>query len=181
MFLAQSNAAVELLAGELAAAERELRTAVDLALEIGERDEIARTAARLSFVLRAERRWVEAAELVALSTRAAPSESVEAQALSRMAQAQGLAKEQEHRAAEELARQAVDLAPTEMLNLRADLFVELADVLRTANQRRAAREAVDEATGLYERKGNIVAAGRVTRAAGNDPSPFRLPETGAHK
>jgi hypothetical protein len=63
-----------------------------------------------------------------------------------------------------------------MLNLRADLFVELADVLRTANQQRAAREAVDEATGLYERKGNIVAAGRVTRAAGNDPSPSASPK-----
>ncbi|MGH2751152.1 MAG: BTAD domain-containing putative transcriptional regulator, partial [Actinomycetota bacterium] len=37
MFLANSNAAVELLAGDLATADGELRTAVDLALEIGER------------------------------------------------------------------------------------------------------------------------------------------------
>lgn len=92
MFLAQSNATVELLTGDLAAAERELRTALDLALEIGERDEISRAAARLSFVLRAETRSVEAAEFAALSTRTAPSEGVEAQALSRTAQAQGLAE-----------------------------------------------------------------------------------------
>ena len=63
MFLAQSNAAVELLTGDLAATERELRTAVDLALEFGERDEISTTAARLSFVLRAEKRSREGGEL----------------------------------------------------------------------------------------------------------------------
>jgi tetratricopeptide (TPR) repeat protein len=180
MFLAQSNAAVELLAGDLAAAERELRTAVDLALEIEERDEISWAAAKLSLVLRKEERSEEAAILVALSRRTAPSESVVSQALSHTAQARGLAESGKHRAAESLARQALDLAPNEMLNLRADLLVELAEVLRTVNPH-SAREAVDEAVRLYARKGNIVAAGHVTRGAGTDPSPIRLPTTGASK
>jgi DNA-binding SARP family transcriptional activator/tetratricopeptide (TPR) repeat protein len=180
MFLANSNAAVELLAGDLATADRELRTAVDLALEIGERDEISRNAARLSFVLRAEKRSVAAAHFASLSTRTAPSEGVEAQALSRMARAQGLTERGDHRAAEALARQAVDLAPSKMLTLRADLLVELAEVLRPADGQRAAREALDEAARLYEHKGNIVAAGRVTRSAGTDPSPIRLPKAGDH-
>jgi DNA-binding SARP family transcriptional activator len=161
MFLAQSNAAVELLTGDVAAAERELRTAMDLALEIGERDEISWAAARLSLVLRAEERSEEAANFAALGAQTAPSESVAAQALSRVAQAHGLAESGQRRAAEALAKQAVALAPSEMLNLRADLLVELAEVLRT-DHRRAARKAADEAAGLYERKGNIVAARRLT-------------------
>jgi tetratricopeptide (TPR) repeat protein len=166
MFLAQSNTVVELLAGDLAAAERALRTAMDLALEIGERNEISWTAATLSFVLRAPERSEEAANFAALGTRTAPSESVVAQALSRTAQAYGWAERGDHRAAEALARQAVDLAPSEMLNLRADLLVELAEVLRIANHRRAARDAVDEAARLYERKGNIAAARRLTSSLG---------------
>ncbi len=180
MFLAQSNGVVELLAGDVPAAEREFHTAVDLALEIGERDEISCTGARLSLILRAQGRSDEAANLAALSTRTAPSESVAAQALSLTAQARGLAEKGDYPAAEALARQAVDLAPSEMLTLRADLLVELAEVLRAADGQRAAREALDEAVRLYEHKGNIVAAGRVTRGAGTDSSPIRLPKAGDH-
>ena len=180
MFLAQSNGAVELLAVDLPAAERELRTALDLALEIGERDEISWAAAKLSFVLRAEEQSEEAANFAALSTRTAPSESVAAQALSLTAQARVLAEEGDYPAAEALARHAVDLVSSEMPNLRADLLVELADVLRAADHRRAGREVLDEAARLYEHKGNIVAAGRVTRGAGTDPSPIRLPKAGDH-
>lgn len=58
----------------------------------------------------------------------------------------------------------------------ADLLVELAEVLRTADHRRASREAVDESARLYERNGNIVVAGRVTQVAGNDPSPSASPK-----
>jgi tetratricopeptide (TPR) repeat protein len=178
MFLANSNAAVELLAGDLAAAERELRTAVDLAVEIGERDEISRTAARLALVLHAETRSEEAAEFAAQSARTAPAEGVEAQALSRMAQARVLAERRDHRVAEALASQAVDLAAREMLNLRADLLIDLADVLRTGDHWSSAREAVDEAARLYERKGNIVAARRAKQLAGTDPSPIDVPRAG---
>jgi DNA-binding SARP family transcriptional activator len=180
MFLAQSNATVDLLNEDLAAAERDLRKAVDLALEIGERDEISWAAAKLSLVLRAEKRSEEAANFAALSTRTAPSESVAAQALSRTAQAHELAERGDHPDAEALARQAVDLAPNQMLNLRADLLVELSKVLQTTDGGRVAREAADEAARLYERKGNIVAASRVRPGAGNDPSPIHFPRAGEH-
>ena len=169
MFLAQSNAAVGLLAGDLAAAEPELRTALDLALEIGERDEISRTASSLSLVLKAGARSEEAANFAALGTRTAPSQSVAAQALSRTAQAHQAAAKGDHRAAAALARQATNLAPSEMPNLRADLLVELAEVLRTADHRHAARDAIGEAARLYERKGNLVAAGGVRQDAKPDP------------
>jgi tetratricopeptide (TPR) repeat protein len=176
MFLAQSNAAVGLLAGDLAAAEPELRTALDLALEIGERDEISRTASSLSLVLKAGARSEEAANFAALGTRTAPSQSVAAQALSRTAQAHQAAAKGDHRAAAALARQATNLAPSEMPNLRADLLVELAEVLRTADHRHAARDAIGEAARLYDRKGNIVAARRVRQDAKTDPSQKAGPQ-----
>ncbi len=42
-----------------------------------------------------------------------------------------------------------------MLNLRADLLVECAEVLRRAGDEPGAEDAVEEAAALYERKGNF--------------------------
>jgi hypothetical protein len=48
------------------------------------------------------------------------------------------------------------VVPHEMLSLRADLLVELAEVLRAGDQEQRAMEAAKEAERLYERKGNTV-------------------------
>jgi hypothetical protein len=57
-----------------------------------------------------------------------------------------------------LAQTAIDLVPATMLDLRADLQVDLAQTLMAGEHREAAREAIDDAITLYERKGNLVAA-----------------------
>jgi predicted Zn-dependent protease with MMP-like domain len=88
--------------------------------------------------------------MAAISADAAPSESVAAQALSSAARARATADA-------ELARKAVELVPDEMLNLRADVLVELAEVLQRSGDRQGAKDAVEEAAGLYERKGNLAA------------------------
>ena len=150
-FVAVSRAAIEVLAGDLAAAERELRASIEVDRAIGiERDDFAQTAARLAFVLCREGRDEEAAGMAALSANAAPSESPAAQALSTAARARTTGDA-------ELARRAVELAPEEMLNLRADVVVELAAVLRGVGDDQGAKMAHDEAAALYERKGNLAA------------------------
>jgi DNA-binding SARP family transcriptional activator/class 3 adenylate cyclase len=161
-FVAQSNATVELLAGELAAAERELRSVLEYVRETGERDPLSQAAARLSSVLRAQGRSDEAASLAVLSEQAAPSEGVAAQALSRAAMARTASEAGDHREAERLAREAVRLAPHEMLNLRADVLVELAEVLRAGDHELGAMKAVEEAGRLYRRKGNTSSAARLS-------------------
>ena len=61
--------------------------------------------------------------------------------------------------AESLAREAVELsASTGWLSLRGDALVSLARVLDMVGQRDKARQAVDEAIALYERKENVAAA-----------------------
>jgi hypothetical protein len=47
-----------------------------------------------------------------------------------------------------------------MPNLRADLLVELAEILRAAGDETGATGAIGEAIDLYERKGNLLAASR---------------------
>jgi Flp pilus assembly protein TadD len=63
--------------------------------------------------------------------------------------------------AEQLARAAVALAArTDFLNQHGDALLELAVVLAEAGRTTEARAAVDQALGLYERKGNLVSAAR---------------------
>ena len=64
----------------------------------------------------------------------------------------------DHLEAERLAREAAGLAPAEMPNLRADLLVDLAEILLWAKQPAKAKPVIAEAIGFYERKGNLVSA-----------------------
>ena len=150
-FVAVSRGTIELIAGDLPAAEREFRASLEIDRAIGEeREDFSQTAARLAFVLWRQGRDEDAAGMAELSVEAAPSESVAAQALSSAARARATADA-------ELARKAVGLVPDEMLNLRADVLVECAEVLRRAGDDNGAKDAVEEAARLYERKGNLAA------------------------
>ena len=156
MFVAQGLATVALLAGDLQAAERELRTRLAFARETGEAEHLAPTAARLAFLVRARGRGGEADELAALSSRTAPAEGVEAQALSKAAMAQANVDER-------LAAEAVELARADQLpGLRADLLLVLADI-RHASGREGSDGATDEAARLYRLKGNLAAAKRLAK------------------
>jgi len=150
-FVAVYRGAIERLAGDLAAAEREFRAALEIDRVVGEElDDGSQTAARLAFVLWQQGRDDEAATMAAISVSSAPTESVAAQALSRAARARASRDD-------ELARAAVKLVPDDMLNLRADLLVELAGGLQASGDDRGAAEALEEAFRLYVRKGNLAA------------------------
>jgi hypothetical protein len=157
LIVARAWAGVELAAGALGAAEHKLRVALELARDAGLREEIAQTAARLS-LLAVLRDPAEAELLAALSRDNAPAESVAAQALWRAATARVVASRNEHAEAGRLAREAIGLVPAEMLNLRADLLVELAQILLARGDRTGATPTLADAIELYERKGNLASA-----------------------
>jgi ATP/maltotriose-dependent transcriptional regulator MalT len=58
--------------------------------------------------------------------------------------------------AQALIREAVRMVPSDMLDLRALLHVNLAKVVAASGRDDLARSITDEAVGLYERKGNLV-------------------------
>jgi hypothetical protein len=160
MFLAESTAAVELLAGDPAAAETALRIALAHGQQTDERDHISQAAGRLSLLLidRANGDNAEAVELAALSAACAPADGVLAVALSQTASARAESKAGRHRRAAELAHAAVDVVPEAMPNLRGDVHLQLAHVLRRSGADDAARHAAAEALHCYRRKGNHASA-----------------------
>jgi Flp pilus assembly protein TadD len=82
----------------------------------------------------------------------------------RAVRAKVLARRGEYAAAETLAHESVSLiAHTDWLNQRANLQMDLAEVLQRAGRRDEALAAVEEAIHLFEAKENRVAA---TRARG---------------
>ena len=89
------------------------------------------------------------------------TDDLDAQPRWRVALARTLARRGEHADAERLAREALTLLePTDFIDLQADAFDALADVLRTAGRRDDAVAAVERAFVLHERKGNVVSAAR---------------------
>ena len=86
---------------------------------------------------------------------------IDAQYRWRAVRAKVLARRGDYAAAEALAREAVALtAGTDWLNTRAEVHLDLAEVLQLAGRSGEAIAAVDEALRLYEAKENVVAARR---------------------
>lgn len=159
-FLAQCHAAVELLAGDAESAEKVLRPALDLAVEIHDQDQAAQIAAQLSLLLSTRGAADEAEGLAALAAVRAPAESVTAQTLAWTARASVLRVQRNATEAAQLARSALDIVPAEMLNLRGEIVVGLSRTLVAVGDRPGARTALSDAATLYQRKGNRVAAKR---------------------
>ncbi len=155
------HAEVEMLAGDHEAAERLLRRAVKLDLDMEIREEAAESAALLARTLALNGEIDEAAEMAALSAAQAPAESVTPQALWRSSRALVLAASGDLESAVALAHEAVRLVPDVMLKLRADVQVELARTLLVAGDPNGARHALEKAIDLHLRKGNRSAAAQV--------------------
>lgn len=157
-FIAQRGARVEILAGDLVAAERHLRWALELASEVGERDQVAQLAGTLTKVSLRSGNLEEATGLVELSREESPAESVVSQALWRAAWGLVLAWQEEWAEARRLAREAMAWIPRPMFDLRAELLRDLAEVLARSGATERAAEASNEAAALYRQKGNVVGA-----------------------
>jgi tetratricopeptide (TPR) repeat protein len=159
--LAHHDAAVELLAGEPAAAEERLRTAYERLDELGEKALFASTASMLAHAVYAQGRYDEAAQFCRASREAAAPDDLSAQVEWRGVSAKLMAQRGRYAEAETLAREAVELvARTDFLRTHGDALLDLGDVLELGGEPQQAATAFRAGLALYERKGDTVMAGR---------------------
>jgi tetratricopeptide (TPR) repeat protein len=150
--LTQVAGPLECLAGDLEAAELELRHGFEILEPVGSTDY---QAALLADVLYQRGRLEEAERFAVIAEAAAAEDNIAAQVVWRgvRARLEGFP---------DLARDAVELADrTDALNLRADALVNLAATLNDDDPEESA-DALRRAIELYDQKGNVVASGRVS-------------------
>jgi class 3 adenylate cyclase/tetratricopeptide (TPR) repeat protein len=161
----QDSCTVEMLAGDPAAAERELRRDFEVLTEMGEAYLLSTIAGELARAVYAQGRIEEADKLSGLAKEFSAPDDVTSQALWRSVRAKVLAQRGESDSALALAREAVALLrTTDAIVRQADALVDEADVMQLLDRGEAARTRLDEAIQLFERKGNVVAAEK-TRSA----------------
>jgi predicted ATPase/class 3 adenylate cyclase len=160
-FVCGSVGFVEHLAGDHAAAARELRAGYEVGRELGEQAFTATAAANLAHELAEQGRLEDAERFVRTSADLAAEDDLTTQIQWRAANALVLERRGDSASAERYASEAVALArDTDDVNLRADALVVLADVALSDEGRTSAlREALE----LYRAKGNDVAAAAVAR------------------
>jgi tetratricopeptide (TPR) repeat protein len=153
---------IELLAGDTARAERELRIGYDVLRERGDAWFLCGVAAELADVLWLQGRDDEAFDLTLLSEVTVANEVIVAQMMWRGARAKVLARRGQAEEAEALAREGVAIIEgTDYVLYHADALTDLAEVLRLQNRAQEAAKAAKMAWRLYEQKGNVVAARKI--------------------
>ncbi len=152
---------IELMAGDLVAAEAELRRDHDALAAMGERNYISTTAAFLAETLERQGRADEAFALTEESEAIAADDDVATQCLWRSVRAKVLAQRGEHAEAEALARAAIAIiAKAQDPDGQGYAALDLAEVLRRAGRFDEARAAAADAAALFDRKGNRSSAAR---------------------
>ena len=160
-------ARAELHGGDLALAEREVRTDYEFLAKMGETYFLSTMAALLSRLVRDQGRDDEALALSKTAEEATAADDIESQALWRSIRAPIIARAGNATLAEELARTALEMVRrTEAPSMQADALTELASVLRIAGKADEARQVIGEAIDLYTAKGNAVSASRSQAWAG---------------
>lgn len=153
---------VEMLAGDLAAAEERLRSGYLVLEQMGDKAFRPTTAAHLAQALFAQGRADEALRFTLISEDLGGDEDLLTQVVWRGVRSRILAGQGRLEEAEELARQAVTMGEaTDFLNTHAGALLDLAQVHHQAGRFHEAEAAVAEALRLFEQKGNRVAARKV--------------------
>ena len=153
---------VELLADDPVAAEVVLRW---LCADFAEKRAYSRLASRagdLAEALYRQGRFDEAAEWTEAAERHSAADDLDARILWMPVAAKIAARREDFSSAMELGHEAVALAASgDALNRSAKACVDLAEVLQLSGQERRARQELESALSLYERKCNAVEASRV--------------------
>jgi ATP/maltotriose-dependent transcriptional regulator MalT len=152
---------LELLAGDPDAAERNLLQAYEGLQRLGERGFLSTIAALLANAIYEQGRYDEAERYARISEEAGGSDDVASVVISRSILGKVLARQDRLSEGEALIRGAVKLAEsTDDLVMRGDTHVDLAESLSLSGSAEEAAAALERATTLFERKGNVVSAGR---------------------
>ncbi len=163
---------IEMLAGDPARAEAELRRDYELLDRMGERNYISTTAAYLAEALYRLRRDDDASELAAFAESVAAADDLLTQFLWRGTRGKLLARDGRWEEGATLAREAVRLAHTsDDPTAQGNALMDLAEVLEAGGQAAEAHAALVNAVARFEKKGNVVAAasaqGRLREASGH--------------
>ncbi len=157
---------IELLAGDLAAAESELRADYRRLEEMGERNYISTTAGLLADVLYRQDRFDESAEFAEICERLASPDDVASQFLWRCVRGKLKARQDAFAEAQSLLSAATALIETsDQLELQGNGLLDFAEVQELAGAPAEAAELSARAAALFERKGNTVSAERARQLA----------------
>jgi class 3 adenylate cyclase/tetratricopeptide (TPR) repeat protein len=149
---------VELLSADYEAAERELRLGYDELAVVGHSSYLSTTAAFLAKPLYELGRFDEAFEMTQASEETASPDDIASHVIWRGTRAKLLAGDGDTGAAD-LAREAVELVgETDLVNIAADAYADLAQTLRLLGREQDAAEPRERALELYQAKGNLASA-----------------------
>jgi tetratricopeptide (TPR) repeat protein len=152
---------IELLAGDPAAAEAELRRDYEALRTMGDRNFVALTAALLAEALYRQGRIDEAEEPAADAEEVASSDDLGAQVLWRTVRAKLHARSGKYDEARVLIGEACRLIEsTEDPSGQADVLVDAAEIARLAGDEQGAMDALQKAHSRYAAKGNLAGARR---------------------
>ena len=155
-----SSARVELMAGDLEAAERKLRADYDALTAMDERYYRPNITALLAKTLYDRGKHEEAEEFAKIAAELASDDDVEALAMLRSVQARLLASRGHVDEARELALEVAEQTrETDAPVFRADTLADLAEALESSPGEQAA--ALEEARRLYAQKQHLVGVARV--------------------
>jgi class 3 adenylate cyclase/tetratricopeptide (TPR) repeat protein len=150
---------IERLAGNLAAAERDLRRDYQTLTDLGERYFLSTVAGELARVLYAQGRLDEAEQMSRHTQQLADSDDIASQTLWRTVQAKLLARRGNRDGALILVGEAIEmLERTDAILAQAETLADLAEVLRQSGRPGDADGVLEDAIALFEVKGNLVAA-----------------------
>jgi predicted ATPase/DNA-binding SARP family transcriptional activator len=145
--------------GDANAAEDELRPAYEALGRTGATSHFSSIAHTLANALYMQGRYDEAEELTEECERASRPNDIYSQTLWRSIRAKVFARRHAFEEAERLAHEAVEFAAEgDFLPANADALADLAEVFELAGKPRDAARALEDAIGLYQRKGNLLAA-----------------------
>jgi class 3 adenylate cyclase/tetratricopeptide (TPR) repeat protein len=159
---------VEMLAGEVEAAERELRVGYDLLSNVGERYLLSTLAGLLGQTLYALGRYDEVEALGQQARDLATPDDIDSQALWRCVLAKVHARREEHEEAGALVREALAvLEPTDAVLLKHAALLDSSEVSTLAGRPDDAGAAVDSALELAQLKESdvLTAAAEAARAS----------------
>ena len=153
------SSVIEVLAGDLAAAESELRADYRRLEEMGERNYISTTAGLLGDVLYRQGRYDESAEFAGACEQLASPDDVASQFHWRCVRGKLRAWQGAIGEAEALLSAATALIETsDQLDLQGNGLLDFAEVRELAGAPAEAAALCERAAGLFERKGNVVSA-----------------------
>jgi tetratricopeptide (TPR) repeat protein len=151
---------IELMAGNVEAAERSFRAEYDIHRRTGDEGHGSTSAADLALSLSRLDRFDEAEEMATIARAAGAEDDLATQASARSAQALVRSARGEHDEALRLAREAVDMwAGAQSPTYQGNSLMVLAEVSRAAGLPEEAMDAARAALAAYERKGHQPGAG----------------------